>query len=140
MSKLDTEDYTQPLEDVAKAERDYWMPLPLKVEDRRKLFEKWCKLNPKALGEMEQAALAIDVRGMRVSAKYLIERQRYEGSFRLVSVPFYDGNGVRREYGINNTDTPLMARWLLERHPDMNIETRKSVYGDKEAASEAQGD
>ena len=33
--------------------------------------------------------------------------------------------------GINNTDTPLLSRWLLERHPDLNIETRKSIYDTK---------
>ena len=92
------------------------------------------------LDQMEQAALDIDVRGMRVSAKYLIERQRYEGSVKLVGVPFFDGDGVRHLYSINNTDTPLIARWLLGRHPDLDIETRKSVYGDKEAAQEARGD
>ena len=129
---IDVDDYTQPLDDVVRAEKLATYPLPLKVEDRQRLFDEWCRLNP--------AALDIDARGMRVSAKYLIERQRYEGSVKLVGVPFFDGDGVRHLYAINNTDTPLIARWLLGRHPDLDIETRKSVYGDKEAAHEAQGD
>ena len=129
---IDVDDYTQPLDDVVRAEKLATYPLPLKVEDRQRLFDEWCRLNPDALD--------IDARGMRVSAKYLIERQRYEGSVKLVGVPFFDGDGVRHLYAINNTDTPLIARWLLGRHPDLDIETRKSVYGDKEAAHEAQGD
>lgn len=138
--RIDVEDCTQPLDDVVRAEKLATYPLPLKVEDRQRLFDEWCRLNPDALDQMEQAALDIDARGMRVSAKYLIERQRYEGSVKLVGVPFFDGDGVRHLYAINNTDTPLIARWLLGRHPDLDIETRKSVYGDKEAAHEAQGD
>lgn len=138
--RIDVEDYTQSLDDVVRAERLVTYPLPLKVEDRQRLFDEWCRLNPSALDQMEQAALDIDARGLRVSAKYLIERQRYEGSARLVGVPFFDGDGVRHLYAINNTDTPLIARWLLGRHPDLDIETRKSVYGDKEAVHEAQGD
>ena len=47
-----------------------------------------------------------------------------------------DGNGVEHVYGINNTDTPLLARWLLKRHPKLNIKLRNSVY-DKENSHEA---
>ena len=46
--------------------------------------------NPKALREIELTALAIDARGLRVSTKYLIEKQRYEGTTKLVGVPFVD--------------------------------------------------
>ena len=130
-------DLTQTLEDVVARERRGVYELPLKVRDRRELFCKWCDLNPSALDQIELTALAIDARGMRVSAKYLIERQRYEGDVALVGVPFFDGNGVRHLYAINNTDTPLLARWLLERHPDMDIETRKSVYA-KEAGHDGE--
>ena len=42
-----------------------------------------------------------------------------------------DGNGQEHAYAINNTDTPLLSRWLLERHPDLKIETRKSIYDTK---------
>ena len=81
---------------------------------------------------MEMTALAIDARGMRVSTKYLVEKQRYEGQHKIRGVPFVDGNGFEHEYAVNNTDAPLISRWLLERHPKMNIETRKSVYDGKE--------
>ena len=138
--RIDVEDYTQSVDDVVKAERLATYPLPLKVEDRRRLFDEWCGLNPDVLDEMELAALNIDARGLRVSAKYLTERQRYEGRVNIVGVPFFDGEGVRHLYAINNTDTPLIARWLLARHPDLNIETRRSVYGNKGDAHEAQGD
>ena len=76
---IDMEDYTQSVDDVVRAERLATYPLPLKVEDRRRLFDEWCGLNPDVLDEMELAALNIDARGLRVSAKYLTERQRYEG-------------------------------------------------------------
>lgn len=52
-------------------------------------------------------------------------------SFGCWWLPFMDGNGQEHTYAINNTDTPLLSRWLLERHPDLNIETRKSIYDTK---------
>lgn len=134
---MDVDDYTQPLEAVVRQERMAVYPWPLKVKDRQELFEKWCRLNPKTLNDIELTALAIDQRGMRVSTKYLIEKQRYEGHHKIQGVPFRDGNGMEREYAINNTDTPLLSRWLLERHPKMRIETRKSIYDTKENSNEA---
>lgn len=133
---MDTDDFTQPLEKVMRDERRHVYPMPLKAADRRALFNRWCELNPKALREIELTALAIDARGLRVSTKYLIEKQRYEGRVKLVGVPFFDDSGVEHTYGINNSDSSLLARWLLERHPSMRIELRKSMF-DKESNHEA---
>ena len=132
---MDVDDYTQPVEAVIAQERRY--PSPLEAEDIAELFKRWCELNPQALRDMELTAIAIDARGMRVSAKYLIEKQRYEGRCKLVPVPYTDQNGMQHAYGINNTHTPLIARWLLERHPDMRIVTSRSMF-DKENDHEAQ--
>ena len=141
MSGIDTGNYTQPLEAVVKAEGEYRMPLPLKVEDRRALFEKWCELNPKALDYVEQKALDYDVRGVHIGVKHIAECLRFDSLIRLVAVPFYDGNGNRHEYCINNSDTSLLARWLLGKYPDLDIETRKSMFDEKkEAANGARGD
>ncbi len=128
---MDTDDYTQPLEAAMREEREYVYSMPLKIADRRYLFEEWCEKNPKALREIELTALAIDAHGMRVSTKYLIEKQRYEGTVKLVGVPFFDDQGHEHEYAINNSDSPLLARWLLRRNPDMRIELRASMF-DKE--------
>lgn len=133
---MNTDDYTQPLEAVMREEHRHVYPMPLKVADRRYLFKEWCDKNPKALREIELTALAIDARGLRVSAKYLIERQRYEGRVKLVGVPFFDESGVEHTYGINNSDSSLLARWLLERNPEMRIELRQSMF-DKEKNHEA---
>lgn len=133
---MDTDDFTQPLEKVMREERRHVYPVPLKAADRRALFNRWCELNPKALREIELTALAIDARGLRVSTKYLIEKQRYEGRAKLVGVPFFDNSGVEHAYCINNSDSSLLARWLLERNPGMRIELRKSMF-DKETNDEA---
>lgn len=133
---MDTDDYTRPLEAVMREERARAYPVPLRAEDRKELFREWCGMNPKALREIELTAIAIDARGLRVSTKYLIEKQRYEGSCPLVGVPFIDGNGTEHVYKINNSDSALMARWLLDRHPGMRVELRKSMF-DKEKADEA---
>lgn len=125
---MNIDDFTQPLESVIRQERMEVYPLPLKADDRRELFAKWCERNPKALKQIELTAISIDERGMRVSSKYLVEKQRYEGTCKLVGVPFYDGNGIEHVYSINNTDTALISRWLLERHPKLNIEVRRSIY------------
>jgi hypothetical protein len=73
---------------------------------------------------------------LRVSTKYLIEKQRYEGTTKLVGVPFVDDQGNEHTYGINNSDSSLLARWLLERNPKLRIELRTSMF-DKEKKDEA---
>ena len=119
---MNTDDYTQSVEAVIAQERAGVFPVPLRAKSYFALFEAWVKANSKVMRELEMVALGIHQRGLRVSTKYLIERQRYEGRTRAVAVPYVD------QYGINNTVTPLLARWLLKRHPDMRIETRKSLF------------
>ena len=41
-------------------------------------------------------------------------------------------HGITHHYSINNTVTPLLARWLLENNPDLRIETRKSMFDRKD--------
>lgn len=79
---MDTDNYTRPLEAVMREERQP-RPLPLKARDHMELFEEWVRINPDAMREIELTALAIDARGIRVSTKYLIEKQRYEGGAKL---------------------------------------------------------
>ena len=133
---MDTDNYTQPLESVMREERKP-RSLPLKARDKMELFEEWVRINPDAMREIELTALAIDARGIRVSTKYLIEKQRYEGSAKLNPVTFYDDQGNPHTYGIKNTITPLLARWLLERHPEMNIWTKHSLFDEMENNHEA---
>lgn len=133
---MNTDDYTQSVETVMREERQHVYPMPLRVADRRYLFKEWCEKNPQAIREIELTALAIDARGLRVSTKYLIEKQRYEGHAKLNGVPFYDDQGNEHTYGINNSDSSLLARWLLERNPEMRVELRKSMFG-KEKKDEA---
>ena len=121
---MDTDNYAQPLEAVMREERQP-RPLPLKARDHMELFEEWVRINPDAMREIELTALAIDARGIRVSTKYLIEKQRY------------DDQGNPHTYGICNTITPLLARWLLERHPEMNIWTKHSLFDEMENNHEA---
>ena len=128
---MDVDDYTQPLESVMREERKE-RPLPLKVRDHMDLFDAWTRANPDAMREIELTAVAIDARGTRVSAKYLVEKLRYEGRAKLNPVTFYDDRGNKHTYGICNTVTPLIARWLLERHPGMNILVKHSYFDDLE--------
>mgnify|MGYP006978589657 FL=1 len=129
---MDVDDYTQPVEAVVAQERAAIYPVPLKARSYVELFTAWLQANPKAAREMECIALAINARGLKVSTKYLIERQRYEGRSLLVPVPYIDQHGDCHEYSINNTVTPLLARWLLTLHPEMRIEKRKSMFDDLE--------
>lgn len=134
---MNTDDYTQPLEAVMRSERKT-RPLPLKARDHKELFEEWVRLNPEAMREIELTALAIDARGIRVSTKYLIEKQRYEGHVKLNPVTFYDDEGTPHTYGVCNTITPTLARWLLSRHPQMNIWIKRSLFDETETDHEAQ--
>ena len=102
-------------------------PLPLTPEDREDLFNDWVEANPEALAEIESAALAICWSGRRVSTRYLVERQRYEGTAKLTPIPFRDVHGNVHMYAINNNDTPALGRLLKARHPEMRIEFRERV-------------
>jgi hypothetical protein len=79
---------------------------------------------------MERMALDLARRGKRVSAKYLMERERYEGTCRPVGVAFYDEEGTPHRYAINNSDAALITRWLLDRHPEMDVKPRHSMFDD----------
>lgn len=118
--------------DNPKYTRHY--PVPLSARDREELFAQWCKSNPGALHEMEQHAILMDFEGRTVSTKYLVECQRYEGRSSLVAVPFEDTRGKLHNYKINNSDTSLLARWLLKRHPKLRIEVRRSMFDGRGAA------
>ena len=133
---MNIDDYAQSVEAVIRQERQRVYSMPLKVSDRRYLFKEWCDKNPQALREIELTALAINARGLRVSTKYLIERQRYEGRAKLNGVPFYDDQGNEHTYGLNNSDSSILARWLLRRNPEMRVELRQSMF-DKEKNHEA---
>ena len=121
-------DFTRPVEAVVRDERLRAYPRELRARDVEELFEQWCLLNADALAEMELVALSLDMRGKAVSAKYLVERQRYEGEAMLVGVPWQDERGHRHTYTINNDHTALLGRWLLKRHPYMRVERRRSRF------------
>lgn len=129
---MNTDDYTQAVEAVIAQERAAIYPVPLKAASYRELFAAWIEANPKTMHDIELTALSINARGMRVSTKYLIEKQRYEGRYRLQAVPYVDQYGITHHYSINNTITPLMGRWLLEKYPDLRIEIRKSIFDRKD--------
>lgn len=77
---------------------------------------------------MEAAAVWMMGMCRRVSSKYLIERERYEGTETLHGVAFLDSEGEPHTYCINNSDSSLIARWLHEKYPDMDIRLRSSMF------------
>ncbi|MCI6547629.1 MAG: hypothetical protein MR415_03155 [Coriobacteriaceae bacterium] len=136
---MDADDYTQPPESVAWAERGHVSPRSLRARDRRGLFALWCEANPGVLDEMERMALDLARRGKRVSAKYLIEKERYEGACRPAGVPFFDEEGRLHRYAINNSDAALITRWLLERHPGMDVRPRRLIFDEDKGEDEGEG-
>lgn len=106
---MDVDDYTQPVEAVVAQERAAIYPVPLKARSYVELFTAWLQANPKAAREMECIALAINARGLKVSTKYLIERQRYEGRSRLVPVPYIDQHTATATNTASTT--PLRRFW-----------------------------
>lgn len=107
--------------------------VPITPTSRAVLFAEWCRRNPGPLAEIERWALELYRRGRVVSAKYLIEKQRYEGHERAEGVPFVDQRGRVHTYAINNNDTPRISRRLLEKYPGMDVRTRRTSYDDGEA-------
>jgi len=101
---------------------------PLSVRDRQALFAEWCERNPELLSRIEQKALQLAAMGhRRISVQYLVEWARYEVPVKAVAVPYEDTDGRLRRFGINNTDVAALARWLLDHHPELPIERRRSV-------------
>lgn len=98
---------------------------PLSNEDRRELFDCWRELNPSAWSYIENTALDLYRRGhKRVSAKFLIEACRYLWPHKTVGVSYFDQNGKKRKFNIDNNITSVLGRVLLELHPELPIETR----------------
>ena len=65
---------------------------------RSSFSKKWMAANGSVVDEMERRAVEIDDSGRRVSARYLIERQRYEGASSIVPVSFVDDYGNEHLY------------------------------------------
>lgn len=63
-------------------------PLPLKVEDRRRLFDEWMRSNPLLVEQMERWALMLDMRNGYVSVDHIFNKARFESDIAAVGVPF----------------------------------------------------
>lgn len=128
------DDCTRTLEDVMRAERRY--PWPLGAADRRELFRLWIEANPEAVAEMEGLALSMHESGRPISVQYLFEKQRWESGTRFNRVRFTDWAGGERtfgtEHGINHNDRHLFGLWLRERHPEMDVLLRRSVFDEED--------
>lgn len=125
---IDCDDYTQPVESVITAEKRY--KRPLEPEAVRELWNVWKSINRRAMSYMEQQAEEIDWQGKKVSAKYLVEKLRYESGISLKAVKFLDSEGREHEYGISNTLTHFIGAWLKSRNPKLNIEVKRSRFDD----------
>lgn len=107
-------------------------PLPLKIEDRRHLFDEWMRRNPLLVEQMEGWALMLDARHGYVSVDYIFNKARFEGDYAPVSVPFEDDAGKLHDYRLNNNDRALFGRYLLEKYPRMSVASRKSMFDGEE--------
>nr|DAR30298.1 MAG TPA: peptide chain release factor [Caudoviricetes sp.] len=101
---------------------------PLSPESVIELWQEWKSKNYRAMDWFYFQAREFYYRGARVSAKYLIEKLRYESGLRIESVPFTDNHGVLHTFGISNTLTPFIGRWLKMRIPELDIQINKSRF------------
>ena len=125
---IDTDDYTQTVEHVMYEERRY--RYPLEPNAVRELWNVWRSMNRVAMRYIEDQARIIDWQGKRVSAKYLVEKLRYESGIKLNAVSFTDTDGKEHMYGVSNTLTHFIGSWLKSRNPDLNIEVKRSRFDD----------
>lgn len=125
-TKLNVDDYTQSVSKVMSMERVY--TYPLSPESVIELWQEWKSKNYRAMDWFYFQAREFAYRGARVSAKYLIEKLRYESGLRIESVPFTDNHGVLHTFGISNTLTPFIGRWLKGRIPELDIQINKSRF------------
>lgn len=84
---------------------------PLSPESVIDLWQEWKNKNPRAMDWFFFQAREFYYRGARVSAKYLIEKLRYESGLRIES-----------------TLTPFIGRWLKMRIPELDIQLNKSRF------------
>lgn len=108
-------------------------PLPVKVEDRRHLFDEWMRSNPLLVEQMEGWAQTLESRTGRVEVNGLFFLARSFSDYKIVPVKFEDDSGKAHEYGLNNTFRALFSRYLLKKYPSMHIELRRSKF-DEEGA------
>lgn len=103
-------------------------PIPLTVNDQRKLFSDWLESNPLLVEQMEGWALTLESRTGRVEVNGLFFLARSFSDYKIIPVRFVDDSGKLHEYGLNNTFRALFGRYLLEKYPSMHIELRKSKF------------
>lgn len=128
---MNTHDYDQDLRSVMRQER---LSYPLSVQDSERLFGVWRDANPSAMRALEGHARYLGVKGMVVSAKYLVEWLRYETTIKPVPVPFYDHQGRRHEFRFNNNHTALLGRHLKAKYPELRVTMRQSAHDEEVAA------
>lgn len=118
MTQLTFEDYTLPLEQVVRAERE--AKSPATVLDA---FIVWAGANPDAMAAMYGKAVELASRGKRVSSKYLVEWLRYDSDVALKDNP-------EAEWKVPNEFTPLIARAIVKRYPPIaaNVITKPSEF------------
>ena len=127
---IDADDYTQTVGHVMYEERRYRYPLEPKAV--RELWNVWRSMNREAMRYIESQARAIGWQGKRVSAKYLVEKLRYESGIKLNAVTFTDTDGNEHTYGVSNTLTHFIGVWLKERNPRLDIEVKRSRFDEEE--------
>lgn len=127
---IDVDDYTQTVGHVMYEERRY--RYPLEPDAVRELWNVWRSMNRDAMRYIENQARVIDWQGKRVSAKYLVEKLRYESGIKLNAVPFTDTDGKEHTYGVSNTLTHFIGVWLKERNPRLDIEVKSSRFDEEE--------
>lgn len=108
-------------------------PIPLTVDDERRLFADWIEANPLLVEQMEGWALTLESRTGRVEVNGLFFLARSFSDYKIVPVKFEDDSGKAHEYGLNNTFRALFSRYLLKKYPSMHIELRRSKF-DEEGA------
>lgn len=92
------------------------------------IFEEWVDANPYMMGEIERNACIMQERVGMVSAKFLIEHERYLSNLKRKPVKYVGRDGKMHKYALWNAASPLLARWLKSRHPDLKFKTCKSKF------------
>ena len=109
-------------------------PLPLKVEDRRRLFDEWMRSNPLLVEQMERWALMLDMRNGYVSVDHIFNKARFESDIAAVGVPFEDDSGKphdsRREHEPQSEGTPCA---LAHGEPDQEQDRDRRAQGRRHA-------
>lgn len=91
------------------------------------VYDRWVEANPRAVAWLDRQAIAMNLTRNYVSARYLVEKLRYEPTAPKVNpVHWVDWNGKLRTWTVPNVMNALISRCFKDM--GLKVVTQKSMF------------